>query len=154
MAQSSRQAGSSAARSPDGSRLVVASDALATGKPQLFLLSRSGGSLRRIPTNISGYCAEPDWNHANPDLVAFTAATGGTFQIAVHSFATGESRFVSRGPGDGVEPCWLSDGRHLLYTSRSSGVQRVFILDTETGRATPLSPTSLGRAYQAHFVMR
>jgi TolB protein len=146
LTRTDRQIEATPSWSPDGSRLVVASDALATGKPQLFLLSRSGGSLRRIPTNISGYCAEPDWNHANPDLVAFTAATGGTFQIAVYSFATGESRFVSRGPGDGVEPCWLSDGRHLLYTSRSSGVQRVFILDTETGRATPLSPTSLGRA--------
>lgn len=154
LTRTERQIEATPSWSQDGSRLVVASDAVATGKPQLFLLSRSGGSLRRIPTNISGYCAEPDWNHANPDLLAFTAATGSSYQVAIYSFASGESRFVSRGPGDSVEPCWLSDGRHLLYTARSSGTQRVCILDTQTGRSTAISPTSLGRAYQAHFVMR
>jgi len=140
--------------SPDGRRIVVASDALATGKPQLFLISAQGGAMQRIPTNISGYCAEPDWNHANPDLLAFTVASGRGFQIAVYSFKERKSRVVTRAAGDGIEPCWLNDGRHLLYTERTATSQRVHILDTVTGRSTPLSPPSMGKTYQANFVYR
>ncbi|MGH8018480.1 MAG: biopolymer transporter Tol [Opitutaceae bacterium] len=140
--------------SSDGSRLVVASDALATGKPQLYLLSANGGSLQRVPTNISGYCAEPDWNHANPDLVAFTAATGKQFQIAIYSISKREAKIVTQGATDGIEPCWTNDGRHLVYTSRTAGRQRVMLLDAKTGRSTALSSSNLGKAYQANFVLR
>lgn len=140
--------------SPDGNRLVVASDALATGKPQLFLLGVQGGALQRLPANISGYCAEPDWSHANPDLVAFTYAAGGAFQVAVFSFKEQAAHGVSRVPGDGIEPCWASDGRHLFLTSRSAGSQRIYLLDTVTGKATALSPASLGKCFQASFVYR
>jgi TolB protein len=140
--------------SPDGSRLVVTSDAMATGKPQLYLLGVNGGSLQRIPTNISGYCAEPDWNHANPDLIAFTVATGNQFQIAVYSISKRESRILTRGPADGIEPSWTNDGRHLVYTARTASGQRIMLLDTETGRSTPLSPSNLATARQANFVLR
>ncbi len=140
--------------SSDGSRLVVASDALATGKPQLYLLGANGGSLQRLPTNISGYCAEPDWNHANPDLIAFTVATGKQFQIAIYSISKREAKIVTQGATDGIEPCWTNDGRHLLYTSRSAGRQSVMLLDTKTGRSTQLSSSNLGKAYQANFILR
>lgn len=155
LTRTERQIEATPSWSPDGGRLVVASDALATGKPQLYLISANGGgAMQRVQTNISGYCAEPDWSHANGDLIAFTAASGSGYQVAVFSFSKREARFVSRGPGDGIEPCWTSDGRHLLYTARAANSQRVYLLDTETGRATPLSPTSLGKSYQANFVAR
>ncbi len=139
---------------PDGSRLVVASDALATGKPQLYLLGLTGGALQRVPTNISGYCAEPDWNHANPDLLAFTVATGGSFQVATFGFRTQTARIVTKGAGDAIEPCWTSDGRHLIYTARAANSSRVMLLDTETGRATPISAANLGKTHQASFNAR
>lgn len=141
--------------SPDGTRLVVASDALATGRPQLYLLAaQRGSSLQRLPTNISNYCAEPDWNHANPDLIAFTVASGNSYEIAIYSLSQRESRVVTSGAGDAIEPCWLNDGRHLLYTARSANSSRICILDTETRRATTLSPTDLGKAYQASFILQ
>lgn len=139
---------------PDGTRLVIASDSRATGKPQLFLIGTGGGTPQALPTNISGYCAEPDWNHRNPDLVAFTIASGSGFQVAVYSFSQRSSRVVSRVPGDGIEPCWTADGRHLVFTSRTGRGQRVYLLDTESGRATALSPASLGKTYQANYVAR
>lgn len=152
MTRTERQIEATPSWSPDGNRLVVASDALATGKPQLFLIGAAGGSMQRVPTNISGYCAEPDWNHADRDQVAFTVASGNGFQIATYSFSRREAKVVSRAPRDGIEPCWTNDGRHLLFTVRSASSQRVYLLDTVTGRSTALSPTSLGKAYQAHFV--
>lgn len=141
--------------SRDGSRLVVASDGVATGKPQLYFVRAVANSeLQRVPTNISGYCAEPDWSHADPDKIAFTAASGRGYQIAVHSIQAGKSEIVTRGTGDAIEPCWLSDGRHVLYTSRAAGSSRIWIVDTETKRMTALSPAQLGKSYQASFVAR
>ncbi len=141
--------------SADGTRLVVASDALATGKPQLYLLGTTpGSSLQRLPTNISGYCAEPDWSHTDPDLIAFTTASGNGYEVAVYSFSGHEAHVVTSGAGSAIEPCWLGDGRHLLCTSRSAGSSRVCIVDTESHRMTTLSPSGLGKAYQASFINR
>ena len=67
--------------SPDGRRLVFSSDAL--GKPQLYEISSSGGPTRRIPTNISSYCSEPVWNPVDENLIAFTTAEHGGFQITL-----------------------------------------------------------------------
>lgn len=136
--------------SPFGDRLVVTSDL--AGKPQLFLLSTSGGSLQRIPTNISGYCAEPDWNRADADLLAFTVASGKQFQIATYSFSKRKSVVLTQGSSDGIEPCWTNDGRHLVFTRRSSSGQEVWLLDSESGKTTRLSPQSLGSTSQANFI--
>jgi len=136
--------------SPFGDRLVVTSDL--AGKPQLFLLATTGGSLKRIPTNISGYCAEPDWNKVNPDLIVFTVASGKQFQIATYSFSKRKSVVRTQGSTDGIEPCWTNDGRHLVFTRRSSRGQEVWLLDSETGKTTRLSPQSLGSTSQANFV--
>ncbi|MEZ5275861.1 MAG: biopolymer transporter Tol [Opitutaceae bacterium] len=136
--------------SPFSDRLVVTSDL--AGRPQLFLLPVSGGSLERIPTNISGYCAEPDWNQANPDLIAFTVASGKQFQLATYSFSKKKSTVHTQGSSDAIEPCWTKDGRHLVYTKRVANNQQVHILDTETGKTTRLSPESLGSTFQANYV--
>lgn len=140
--------------SPDGGRLVVASDAQATGKPQLYLIGLTGGTPQRLPTNVSGYCAEPDWSHADRNLIAFTAASGRGYQIAVFDFASNSAKVITRVAGDAIEPSWTNDGRHLVFTQRTSSSQRICILDTQTGKVTQISPTSYGKAYQASFVMR
>src|SRR5690606_30885121 len=71
--------------SPDGSQLLFTSDA--AGGPQLCTMPAAGGTARRVPTNISGYCAEPDWNHADPNKIAFTMRIGKGFQIGVYDRA-------------------------------------------------------------------
>ncbi len=150
------QTGGSIQSSPtwsrDGSELIFVSDR--DGRPQLYRMSARGGDMRRIPTDISRYCAEPDWNHVNPNKVAFTAAVGGRFAIAIYDFSTRQSRFVTRGPQDAVEPRWTSDGRHLIYTLRSADREVLAVLDTETGKSTPLSDGSRGRLSQADFLIR
>ena len=137
--------------SPDGSRLVFTSDA--AGGPQLYLMSVAGGGMQRIPTNISGYCAEPDWNRVDPNKIAFTIRIGRGYQVAVYDFAKRASTQASRAPFDGIEPSWLPDGRHLVYTARDRNTSRLCILDTETGRSTPLSPTNFGPTLQGSVWM-
>ncbi len=140
----------SPAWSPDGSRLVFTSDR--DGGPQLFQMAATGGAMTRLPTNISGYCAEPDWSVANPNLIAFTIRMGRGFVLAVYDISTRKSTPVATGAGDAVEPSWLADGRHLVFTARGPNTRRTMIVDTETGKVTSLSPSSLGQVSQAHVL--
>lgn len=124
--------------SPDGSQLVYTSDA--AGGPQLYVMPAAGGAARRLSTNISGYCAEPDWSRGNPNLIAFTMRIGKGYQIAVHDLSgRTPTRQVSKAPSDALDPVWLADGRHLVYTQRSPNARSLYLLDTETGRATLLT---------------
>lgn len=135
--------------SPDGGRVVFTSDQ--AGRPQLYLMDAQGGAMNRIPTNISNYCAEPTWNPRDPNQIAFTAGVGKGFQIAVYDFAKRQSKILTREGTDAVEPCWVADGRHLIYTARTGTTRQLMLLDTETGRASALSSLKLGRASQASF---
>ncbi len=133
--------------SPDGRRLVFTSDQL--GGPQIYTASAQGRSMSRVRTDISRNCSEPVWNPVDPDLIAFTAAVGGEFEVAVYSFKEGKSRIISNGTGDAVHPAWLNDGRHLIYTERTSRYSRLMILDTATGKRGRLSPAELKDAREA-----
>ncbi len=125
----------SPAWSPDGARIVFAMEP----GPQLYVMSASGGSPSRLGTGFS-YAAEPDWSRADPNKIACTVREGGRYQIAVYDFSKGRAEVVSKAPFDGIEPAWLADGRHLVYTARDQRGSVLCILDTVTGRSTPISP--------------
>ena len=133
--------------SPDGSQLVFTSDA--AGGPQLYVMPAAGGAPRRLPTRLSGYCAEPDWSKADPGKIAFTARIGRGFQIAVYDMKGGLAKQVSKQSADAVEPSWLADGRHIVFTNRVAGASSLWILDTENGKATQLSTAAAGKFSQA-----
>ncbi len=137
--------------SPDGSRLVFTSDS--AGGPQLYVMSSRGGSASRLPTNISGYCAEPDWSWADPNKIAFTMRIGSGFQIGLFDMSTRTAATqVSKAPVDAVEPAWLGDGRHLVFTARAANTRSIWILDTVSGKATRLSGNELGKVSQANVL--
>jgi TolB protein len=131
--------------SPDGSRLVFAMEP----GPQLYVMSVGGGQPSRVTSGISGYCAEPDWSRADPNKIAFTVRKGG-YQIAVLDLATRTSEVVSKAPFDGIEPSWLADGRHLVYTARDRSTSVLCILDSVTGKSVRVSPTSFGSVMQGN----
>jgi TolB protein len=133
--------------SPDGSQIVFTSDA--AGGPQLYIMPTAGGEARRLPTRLSGYCAEPDWSKADPTKIAFTARMGRTFQIAVYDLRAGIAKQVSKAAFDAVEPSWLADGRHLVFTARAANTSSLWVLDTESGKASQLSAASAGKVFQA-----
>jgi len=138
--------------SPDGKRLIVTSDT--RGKPQLYDVSLTTGSLSRIPTNLSSHCTEASWNPRDSGQIVFTAAVSGGFQIALYDHQEGKSRFLTTGTNDAMQPCWLSDGRHVVFTSRSkSGSKRLMILDAEGAGAKPqaLHGTNMGNCSQVSF---
>jgi len=130
--------------SPDGSRLVFAMEP----GPQLYVMSASGGGATRL---FSGFReeAEPDWSRTNPNKIVCTVRSG-SYQIAVYDFSKGEAEIVSKAPFDGIEASWLADGRHVVYTARDRSSSRLCILDTETGKSTPISPSTFGPAMQGN----
>lgn len=136
--------------SPDGSRVLFVSDS--AGGPQLYVMPATGGSPTRLATNISGYCAEPDWSTAEPNKIAFTAKMGRGYQIGVFDLAARTSNIVSKAPTDAIEPVWLADGRHVICTFRAANTRSLYVLDTESGKATRLSPTALGNASSASYL--
>ena len=123
--------------SPDGTQIVFAMDP----GPQLWVMPATGGPARRLSVGFS-YAAEPDWSRTNRNKIAFTARVGGRYQIAVYDLSTGKGQVVSKAPFDGVEPSWLADGRHVVYTARDRSTSVLAILDTETGKSTVVAPTS------------
>ena len=135
--------------SPDGRRIVYTSDA--PGRPQLFVMPSTGGPPRRLPTNISGYCAEPSWNPRDENLIVFTIAAGGRFELALWDFRTSRSRIITNGPVDSIEPIWARDGRHVIYTERSDRNRRLMLLDIVTGHKAPLHDREFGNAWQAAY---
>ena len=136
--------------SHDGREIIFASDR--NGGLALYRGSAAGGQFSHIPTQISGYCAEPDWNHTDSDLIAFTVGVGNRFQVATYRFSTRKSEFLTNERGDGIQPCWLNDGRHLIYTSRNGIDERIVLLDTVTKKRSILSPAGLGKINQASFL--
>lgn len=135
--------------SPDGSQLVFTSDA--AGGPQLYVMPAAGGTARRLPTRISGYCAEPDWSKADASKIVFTVRMGKGFQLAVYDLKAGIAKqVVMKGvAGDAIEPSWLADGRHVVFSSRAAGTSSLWIVDTENQKATQLSSASAGKCSQA-----
>jgi TolB protein len=114
--------------SPNGSEIIYSSDE--GGTPQLYRVSASGGSPARLSTGFS-YNTEPNWS---PDgkRVAFNARSGGSFNVAILDLAGGSVRTV----GEGQDPVWGADSRHLLFASGGSLV----MLDSQTGsRVTIIS---------------
>ncbi len=112
--------------SPDGGEIIYSSDD--HGGSQLYRISASGGSGRLVPTGRSN-CTEPDWS---PDgkKVAFNTRGGGGFEIAVTDLIAGGTRTL----GEGNDPVWGADSRHLLFASGGS----LILLDAVTGQRTTL----------------
>jgi len=104
-------------------------------------MSAAGGA-RKLSTGFT-LCASPTGPHES-EQDACTVKVPGHYQIAVYDLSKGSAEVVSKADFDGIEPSWLPDGRHLVYTARDRSSSVLCILDTETGQSKRLSPASLG----------
>ena len=134
----------------DGSELVFTSDT--AGKPQLYTISTQGGKMNRIATQISNYCAEPDWNPVDSSKIVFTAVFREGFQIILWDYKLNKSSILTRGARDSIEPIWLIDGRHIVFTRRVGASKQLMIIDSVTLQESVISSKRFGNASQADAV--
>ena len=111
-------------------------------------MAAGGGSPQRLSVGFS-YAAAPDWSRTNPNKIACTVRVGKQYQIAVYDLTKGSAEVVSKADFDAIEPSWLADGRHLIYTARDRSSSVLCILDTETGQSKRLAPANLGATLEA-----
>jgi len=140
---------SSVSWAPDSSTIVFASDA--RGNPQIYKMNINGGKPIRVPTNISGYCSEPQMNPYNTNQIIFTAAVNRAFQIALYDAKKGASEILTSDARNS-QPKWCSDGRHVIFTKENGSKKSLWILDTATKKQTLLHSTKIGNCSEASFI--
>jgi TolB protein len=111
--------------SPDGSQIVYVSDAAGVSSPQLYLISRGGGS-RRLTTRGSQN-VNPDWGANN--LIAYSSRQGGRFALMVYDPALQEHRVIAQDGADYEDPSWAPDGRHIFCTRSEGYRSTIYLLD-------------------------
>lgn len=120
-----RAAEASPSWSPDGSRIAYVSDQ--AGQPQLYMIARSGGEPRRLTSRGSQNVA-PDWGRNN--MIAYASLFGGRWNIAVMDPDSLQTKQITTGDADYEDPCWASDGRHILAARSVRYQSKVYLLDT------------------------
>ena len=126
--------------SPDGSRIAYVSDA--SGSPQIYLLSRSGGAPDRL-TFRGSQNVSPDWG--SNGLIAYQTLTGGKFQIAVIDPAVKQERVITPFDAAYEDPSWAPDGRHLAAARSVNYSYSVYLLDSMGDK--PVALTTSGDWY-------
>jgi TolB protein len=132
--------------SPDGRQIAFSADP--RGHPLIYIMSATGGAMQAVPTNISDYCADPAWNPLDATKLAFMTEVGSQLFIAEYDFKTRATTVFQEAVGS--DPCWLNDGRHLVFTHRAAGADQLYILDTETHMVKPLTHNGASEATWAY----
>jgi TolB protein len=125
---------------PDGSRIAYVSDA--SGTPQLYLITRSGGTPERL-TFRGTQNVSPDWG-AN-GLIAYQTLSGGKFQIAVIDPAAKQERVITPYDASYEDPSWAPDNRHLAASRSVNYNYSVYLLDSMGDK--PVALTTSGDWY-------
>jgi hypothetical protein len=138
----------SAAASPSGEMLAVVTGNRSDGEADIILLSGKDGSV--ISNLTSGYTTRYEDIALNftaralgrsiafdpaGDAVAFFARTGKGRSLFMVSVLNG--RILKRIPialDEVLSPCFLPDGKHVLFSALREGVSDIWLLDLDTGK--------------------
>ena len=118
MSNSTRIEGT-AAFSPDGSRIAIAS--FRSGAQEIWVGARDGSGLQQITRLGAGGLSIGAWS---PDgaIIAFEATVDGNTDVYLVGSTGGHLRRLTTEPSiDGV-PAWSADGRSIYFTSTRAGV--------------------------------
>ncbi len=116
--------------SPNGRDIVFTSDR--TGSPQLYVMDADGAGRNRL-TFEGDYNDSATWS-PNGEQLAYVTRTGArTFLVLIS--ASGENRrlLTDEGWRHAEDPSWAPDGRHLVFASDRSGVNKLYVMDVVNG---------------------
>lgn len=111
--------------SPSSAQIAFISDRTGTNQPQLYVMNADGSGLRRLSVPES-YVDKPTWAPAPHNEIAYTARSGGGFDIRVYDLSTGQTRQVTFGEGSNESPSYSANGRHIAFMSSRFGRYQIF----------------------------
>jgi Tol biopolymer transport system component len=121
------------AYSPDGKRIVFASDR--TGSWELWVTDSEGSNPIQLTSSFAG---SPRWS---PDgrQIAFDARPEDNYDIYVISAEGGSPRRLTAEPSEDVVPSWSRDGRWIYFSSSRSGSNQIWKMPAEGGEAVQVT---------------
>lgn len=140
LTQTPRAGEASPTWSPDGSQVAYVSDLAGPGSPQIYVTSLSGAS-RRV-TSRGRENVSPDWGPNG--WIAYASRRGGLYSICMINPQTQEDREITAGDASYEDPCWASDGRHIVCTRQEGRTKRLYMLDTMGDPPLCLTPDGGG----------
>jgi Tol biopolymer transport system component/DNA-binding winged helix-turn-helix (wHTH) protein len=127
---------SSAAYSPDGSRIAFRSDR--TGTNEIWICDSGGQNAKRVTDFRGPVTGSPAWS---PDgkSIAFDSRGSGNSDIYTLGIGNGKLVRFTSDPSDEAVPSWSRDGRAIYFSSNRSGKWQIWKGSVEDGAETQVT---------------
>ncbi|MBZ5511592.1 MAG: Tol-Pal system beta propeller repeat protein TolB [Acidobacteriia bacterium] len=99
------------------------------GHKEIWLMDYDGANQRPL-THLGSIALSP---RISPDgsRVAFSAITGGGWNIGMYSLDLGRTVSFPRFGGTNLSPAWAPDGKQIAFSSSRSGDPEIFVADSD-----------------------
>ncbi len=127
---------------PGGKRVVCTRDIGGNERYQMFLVSSDGVEVRRISESLDAIYHFGAWAHDGTRIAyASNQRNGIHFDAYVQDVDTENTQLIYETQGNFRVLAWSPDGRQLILVNEvSSAHQILYLLDTESKDAKPLTP--------------
>ena len=125
--------------SPDGKKIAFVSDK--DGAARIYTISSETTGKRpaaQLLTKKSRESSCPSWSPDGTKL-AYSAKTEGVRQIWTYTFATGEEKQLTYGPGNKENPCWASDSLHIVFNSTDNTSSDLYVANLNQPEAVKIT---------------
>ncbi len=132
--------------SPDGKKIVFASDR--SGAYEIWASAHDGGSLRQVTSFGGPLTGTPRWSPDSRQVV-FDSRAEGHADIYVAAAEGGALRRITTEPSEDVAPSWSRDGRFIYFASNRSGESQVWKTPAAGGPAVQVTSRGGFAAFEA-----
>ena len=122
--------------SPDGSRIVFASDS--SGSQEIWVCNADGTKPMKLTDMKAGSTGSPSWSPDGKNI-AFDSTKSGNSDIYVVSAEGGPVRRITTDPTEDAVPRWSRDGRWIYFGSNRSGSWQIWKMPSEGGKAIQIT---------------
>lgn len=122
--------------SPDGKRIVFASDRL--GNAEIWVAASDGSNPVALTSFGGPVTGTPHWS---PDgrWIVFDSRPGGRSGVFVVSAEGGTPRRLTPPSTDGIVPNWSRDGKWIYFSSNRNGAAEIWKMPAEGGEAVQVT---------------
>jgi Tol biopolymer transport system component/predicted Ser/Thr protein kinase len=117
--------------SPDGKRIVFASDR--AGSREIWICDGDGSNAVQL-TSMGGYCGSPRWS-PDGERIAFESNVDRQWEIYVIGAIGGKPKRLTNNPAYDSEPNWSRDGKWIYFASNRSGESQLWKMSADGGEA-------------------